>query len=405
MGRLARISGVKAVAEAVRAADVDVIASYPIRPYTGVMIELARMVADGELDAEFVHAEGEHAQLSIVMGASAAGARVFTGSAGVGITYAFELYSPIAGEGHPVQCMIANRTLDPPGDFGSEHTEAMSARDQGWIMGWASTPQEAYDNTLIYYRLGEDPRVLLPQFPCQDGYFLSHVSGDVLLADREQVDAFLPPFRPERSLDPADPWLFGPQCRADQGAAIERGRAESMAAARRIIPEVIADFNRIFGRSYGPFLQEFQTEDAEMVFFGQGAHIETARRAAALLRGEGVKIGVVQLRFFRPFPTAEVAAALSRFGAVGILENANSFGCADDSGPLTLDVRAALYPVDSRPKLLTFTAGLGGEVVRIDDFFRMADALREALASERLARRVFWVGFEPLHVRGEEPGR
>ena len=400
MATTLRISGVKAVAEAVKAADVDVISSYPIRPYTGAMIELARMVAEGELDAEFVHAEGEHAQLSIVMGASAAGARVFTGSSGVGITYAFELYSPIAGEFHPVQCIIADRTLDPPGDFGSEHTEAMSTRDQGWIMGWASTPQEAYDNTLMYYRLGEDPRVMLPQFPCQDGYFISHVAGEVTLGDQEQVRAFLPPFRPARSLDPADPWLFGPQCRADQGAAIERGRAEAMRTARRVIPEVVADFNRIFGRGYSPFLQEYLTDDAELVFFGQGAHIDTSRRAAALMREEGVKAGVVQLRFFRPFPTAEVMQVLSRFKAVGILENANSFGCADDAGPLTLDVRSALYPAERRPVILTFLSGLGGEVVRITDFYAMAESLREA-ARGTAVRRVFWLGFEPLQVRGE----
>jgi pyruvate ferredoxin oxidoreductase alpha subunit/oxalate oxidoreductase subunit alpha len=294
--------------------------------------------------------------------------------------------------------MIADRTLDPPGDFGSEHTDAMSARDQGWIMGWASTPQEAYDNTLIYYRLGEDPRISLPQFPCQDGYFISHVSGQVELGDKDQVQAFLPPFRPARTLDPSDPWLFGPQCRADQGAAIERGRAESMQTARRLIPEVVADFNRIFGRAHAPFLQEFETDDAEIVFFGQGAHIETARRAAALMRQDGLKVGVVQLRFFRPFPTDEVARVLSRFAAVGILENANSFGCADDSGPLSLDVRAALYPVERRPKLLTFVSGLGGEVVRIDDFFAMADALKNAMRADHLAKRVFWLGFEPLQV-------
>lgn len=400
MGRTVRISGVKAVAEAVKAADVDVIASYPIRPYTGVMIELARMVADGELDAEFIHAEGEHAQLSIVMGASASGARVFTGSSGVGITYAFELYSPIAGEFHPVQCMIADRTLDPPGDFGSEHTEAMSARDQGWIMGWASTPQEAYDNTLIYYRLGEDRRVMLPQFPCQDGYFISHVAGDVQLGDTEQIAAFLPPFRPDRALDPGDPWLFGPQCRADQGAAIERGRAAAMRTAREIIPEIVRDFNRIFGRDYAPFLQEYMTDDAEMVFFGQGAHIETARKAVALMREDGLKVGVVQLRFFRPFPTAEVAATLSRFGAVAILENANSFGCADDAGPLTLDVRAALYPEPRRPLLTTFLSGLGGEVVRVTDFYGMVAGLREAVETRGGSKRVYWLGFEPLQAGG-----
>ena len=141
------------------------------------------MVANGELDAEFVHGEGEHAQLSVVLGASAAGARAYTGSAGVGVTYAFELYSPMAGGRYPIQMAIADRTLDPPGDFGSEHTDAMSFRDQGWLMGWASTPQEVFDNTLINYRVGEDPRVMLPQMVCQDGYLhfpypgQSHVAG------------------------------------------------------------------------------------------------------------------------------------------------------------------------------------------------------------------------------------
>ncbi|MGB4512090.1 MAG: hypothetical protein WBI31_10600, partial [Thermacetogeniaceae bacterium] len=132
MGKVRRISGCVAAAEAVRLADVDVISSYPIRPYTGIMSELARMIADGELDAELVYAEGEHAQLSVVYGASAAGARTFTGSSGVGVTFAFEVYSPISGERLPVQMAIGDRTLDPPGDFGSEHTDAECCRDQGW---------------------------------------------------------------------------------------------------------------------------------------------------------------------------------------------------------------------------------------------------------------------------------
>ena len=398
VGKKVRISGCKAVAEAVKAADVDVICSYPIRPYTGTMIELARMVAEGELDAEFVHGEGEHAQLSVVLGASAAGARVFTGSSGVGVTYAFEVYSPTAGEFHPVQCMIANRTLDPPGDFGSEHTEALSTRDQGWIMGWAATPQEAYDNTLMFYRIGEDPRVSLPQFPCQDGYFVSHIPGEVELGTPEQVKAFLPPFKPERSLDPQDPVLMGPQCRPDQGAAIELGRAEAMVSARKIIPEVVKEFNQIFGRNYSPFLQEYMTEDADIVFFGQGAHTEPARLAAERLRREELKIGVIRLRFMRPFPTDEIMNRLSQFKVVGVLENSNSFGGAYDSGPVTAEVLAALYQAENRPKVLTFLGGLGGENIRLTDYYNMAAAMKEALDKERLAKRVFWVGFEPFKV-------
>ena len=202
MGTKRRISGCVAVAHAVRLADVDVICSYPIRPYTGIMSELARMVADGELDAEFIHGEGEHGQLSVVYGASAAGARAFTGSSGVGVTYAMEVYSPIAGERLPLQMAIADRTLDPPGDFGSEHTDALCGRDQGWLQGWASTPQEALDMSLMYYRIGEDPRVLLPQFACQDGYYVSHILGEVDIPDQAQVKEFLPPYKNRHTLDP-----------------------------------------------------------------------------------------------------------------------------------------------------------------------------------------------------------
>lgn len=394
MGKKVKLSGCAAVAQAVKAADVDVICSYPIRPYTGTMIELARMVATGELDAEFVHGEGEHAQLSVVLGASAAGARVFTGTAGVGCTYAMELFSPISGEFHPVQCMIGNRTLDPPGDFGSEHTEVMTTRDQGWITGWAESPQECFDNTLIYYRIGEDPRVMLPQFPCQDGYFLTHIPDEVELPEPGQVESFLPPFRPKHTLDPAKPVIMGPQCRPDQGAAIEMGRNNAMKRARLLIPEVIKEFGRQFGRNYDPFVEKYKTEDAEYVLVGQGAHARTAKAAADKMREMGEKVGVARLRFMRPFPHEELAEAVGHAKVVGILENSNSFGATLDSGPVTLETRAALYDLEKRPKVLTFMEGLGGEVVRLHDFYWMVKVMKEAAGLSKPNKQVFWVGFD-----------
>jgi len=278
MAKEMTLSGCAASAQAVKMAKVDVICSYPIRPYTAAMMELAKMVAEGELDAEFIHGEGEHAQLSVVYGASAAGARTFTGSSGVGVTYAMEVYSPISGARLPVQMMIADRALDPPGDFGSEHTDAMSCRDQGWIMGWAESPQEAFDNHLINYRIGEDPRVMLPQFVCQDGYFVSHIPGKVLIPDQAQVDEFLPPYNPGKHvLDPKQPVSHGPQIRPDQGAIMDLQRAEAFLEMPKVIEEAVGDFNRIFGRHYSPFVEEFLTDDAEIVFFIQGGHAATAR--------------------------------------------------------------------------------------------------------------------------------
>ncbi|HEY6554637.1 MAG TPA: pyruvate ferredoxin oxidoreductase, partial [Vicinamibacteria bacterium] len=262
MAKEMTLSGCASSAQAAKLARVEVICSYPIRPYTAIMMELAKMVANGELDAEFIHGEGEHAQLSVVAGACAAGARALTGSSGVGVTYAMETYSPIAGGRLPLQMMIADRALDPPGDFGSEQTDAMSTRDQGWLLGWAENPQEAFDNCLINYRVGEDHRVLLPQMVCQDGYFVSHIPGMCSIPDQSQVDEFLPPYKLPHPLDPKRPISHGPQIRPDQGTIMDLQRAEAMLAAPQVIKEALADFGRIFGRQYG-FLDEYKTEDAE----------------------------------------------------------------------------------------------------------------------------------------------
>jgi len=388
------LSGCAASAQAAKMAKVEVICSYPIRPYTALMMELAKMVANGELDAEFVYGEGEHAQLSVVAGASAAGARTLTGSSGVGVTYAFETYSPIAGGRLPVQMMIADRALDPPGDFGSEHTDAMSCRDQGWLMGWAENPQEAFDNSLINYRIGEDHRVLLPQFVCQDGYFVSHISGKVVLPEQSQVDEFLPPYKLPHPLDPKHPVSHGPQIRPDQGTVMDLQRAQAMLDAPKVIKEAIDDFNRIFGRNYSPFVDEFMTEDAEMVFFIQGAHNMTARHAIKHLRSKGVKIGLVKLRFVRPWPTQEVAEVLSRFKAVGVVETSTSYGGAMRGGNLLHEVRASLYDAPQRPLTTSFMAGLGGEMVPLKEFYYMADILSEMIKDGKAKKTVHWVGFE-----------
>src|SRR6266496_1902753 len=162
-GRRQRLNGCAAAAYAALYANVDVVTAYPIRPYTAIMMNLAQFIADGILDAEYIAADGEHSQFSAAFGAGSCGARAFTGSSGVGVTYGYEMYSIISGARIPIQMAIADRTLDPPGDFGSEHTDALCTRDMGWLMGWAATPQEVFDKTLIAYAIGEDPRVLLPQ--------------------------------------------------------------------------------------------------------------------------------------------------------------------------------------------------------------------------------------------------
>ena len=388
------LTGCSAAAQAAKLAEVEVICSYPIRPYTAIMMELVKMVANGELDAEFVYGEGEHAQLSVVLGASACGARAYTGSAGVGVAYAFELYSPMAGGRYPVQMAVADRTLDPPGDFGSEHTDGMMVRDQGWLMGWACTPQEVFDNTLLGYRIGEDPRVMLPQMMCQDGYFISHIADKVKLADPAQVREFLPPYKAPHPLSITCPVSHGPQIRPDQGAPMDAQRAQVFLDVPKVIKEATEDFNRIFKRSYDPFLEKYKLEDAEIAFFIQGAHANTCRQTVDALRKQGVKAGMARLRWVRPWPTHEIAAALGHVKAVGAVETSTSYGGAMRGGNLIHELRATLYDLDDRPLVTSFMAGLGGETVWPEDFQFMAKVLLQMAKEKQTRRYVYWIGFE-----------
>ena len=389
-----RINGCVASAQAAKYADVDVITAYPIRPYTATMMALAQMVANGEFDAEYIVADSEHSQLSIAHGASSSGARVFTGSSGVGVQFAYELYSPISGSRMPVQMMIADRTLDPPGDFGSEHTDALSTRDMGWLMGWACDAQEAFDNHLMAYRIGEDPRVLLPQMVCQDGFFVSHITTDVELPDPGQVREFLPPYKHPYPLDPRHPVSHGPQIMPEQGPPLQLERARAMEGSMAVIEEVHEEFAKIFGRRYDPWLEEYKTDGADIVFFLQGGHAVTARFAIQHLRDQGVKVGMVRLRTIRPYPTDRVNEVLSRFKVVGVIETNMGLGSVSSGGSLYAEVCSALYESPKRPLVVSFMAGMGGEAIVLKEFYWMTQKMTEALKRGRIEKRTHWVGFE-----------
>jgi pyruvate ferredoxin oxidoreductase alpha subunit/oxalate oxidoreductase subunit alpha len=388
------LSGCAAAAQGAKFAEVEVICSFPIRPYTAIMMELAKMVATGELDAEFLHGEGEHAQVSVVLGASACGARAYTGSSGVGVTYAFEVYSPAAGGRYPFQMAIADRTLDPPGDFGSEHTDAMSARDQGWLMSWASSPQEVFDNTLINYRVGEDPRVMLPQFVCQDGYFISHIADKVVLPELSQVREFLPPYSAPHPLSTTCPVSHGPQIRPDQGAPMDAQRAMTFLELPPVIEKAVADYNKIFGRKLDPWLEKYMMEDAEVAFFIQGAHANTCKAAIRQLRSQGLKAGMVRPRWTRPWPTQQIMEALAHVKAVATVESSTSYGGATRGGNLIHELSATLYDLDKRPLLTSFMAGLGGDVILLEDFYYMAKIMKKMAEEKKVRQKVYWVGFE-----------
>jgi pyruvate ferredoxin oxidoreductase alpha subunit len=388
------LTGCEAIAQALRLADVDVIAAYPIRPYDGVMQAVAKLLADGQMDAEYIVAEGEHSQFEIVKHASAVGSRVFVGSSGVGWFYAFEAIAVTAGLRLPVVAIVGNRALDDPGAFGVEHNDALAVRDLGWMLAWVESAQEALDTSLMAYRIAEDKRIMLPCALGVDGAFLTHSQHLVRVPPREAVNRFLPAYNMgDRILHPDNPITIAPQVDQDWLMELRMQNDQAMRRARGIIQEVHADFKRIFGRGGdNPFVEEYMTDDADIVLFGQGTMAMPMRVLVRRLRAEGKKVGFVRLKWFRPFPTEEIQAILPRFKAVGIVDRDYSFGSPDYGGVLYNEIKAALYDVDKRPPVLGFVAGLGGREVTIDMGVEMTNFVFEAAESGQMQHPVRWIG-------------
>jgi pyruvate ferredoxin oxidoreductase alpha subunit/oxalate oxidoreductase subunit alpha len=229
---------------------------------------------------------------------------------------------------------------------------------------------------------------------CQDGYFVSHISGEVELPDSEQVEAFLPPYKLPYALDPRRPVSHGAQIMPEQGPPLQLSRARAMEDAVPVMREVTDSFGEIFGRRYPHFIEGYRLDDAEIAFFVQGAHATTAKSAVDHLRDQGVKIGLARLLWFRPFPTEDAQQLLSHLKAVGVVETNLGLGGATSGGVLSLDLATALYPLKERPLLTSFMAGMGGEAVPTHEFQWMAEKLQKAAREGRVEKMAHWVGFE-----------
>jgi pyruvate ferredoxin oxidoreductase alpha subunit len=387
------ITGSEAIAVACKLADVDVITAYPIRPYDTVMQYVAKLVSNGEMDCEYIVAEGEHSQFEIVKHASACGARVFTGSSGVGWMYAMECLTVTPALRIPMIAMVGNRALDDPGAFGVEHNDALAVRDLGWQLVWVDSAQEALDTALIAYRVAEDRRIFLPVAISCDGAFLTHSQGIVKIPSQAKVDAFLPRYdRKDLLLHPDNPITVAPQANEDWLMEIRRQTAAAMERSAGVIREAYADFERIFGRKYGnPFYEEYMTDDADVVLVGMGTLSNPVRVAIRQMREEGKKVGFVRLRWFRPFPAEELAKSLGRFKAVGVIDRDFSLGSPYHSGVVATEVRTALYQSGSRPQVVGFICGLGGREVTLPDVRKMSEIVSQA-ASGKPQPATQWIG-------------
>src|SRR5438067_2003035 len=364
------MSGCEAIAEAIRLAD-------------GVMQAAAKLIANGKMDVEYIVADGEHSQFEIVKHACAVGSRVFVGSSGVGWFYAFEAIAVTAGLRLPVVAICGNRALDDPGAFGCEHNDALAVRDLGWLLCWAETAQESMDFALTAWRVG------------QDGAFLTHSQQIVKIPTQAAVDQFLPKFDlGDRLLHPDNPITIAPQVDQDWLMEIRMQNDQAMRKALDVITEAHADFKRLFGRGgENPFLDEYMTDDAEVVFIGQGTLSLPMKVAIRKLRKEGHKVGLVRLKWFRPFATADVVKSLSRFKAVGVIDRDYSFGSPYYGGVLYNEIRSALYSVEKRPTIVGFIAALGGREIEQPMAREMFDKLTAAASGGLKSGDItHWIG-------------
>jgi pyruvate ferredoxin oxidoreductase alpha subunit len=377
---LRQIEGSRAVAESVALCRPEVICAYPISPQTHIVEALSELVKSGQLaPCEFINVESEFAAMSVAIGASAAGARAYTATASQGLLFMAEAVYNASGLGLPIVMTVANRAIGAPINIWNDHSDSMSQRDCGWIQLFAAHNQEALDLHIQAFRLAEE--LSMPVMVCMDGFILTHAYERVDMPTQEQVDAFLPPYEPRQVLDPAEPVSIGAMVGPEAFMEVRYlAHAKQLMALERI-PQIGAEFEQRFGRHTGGLVRGYHLDDADTVVVALGSVLGTLRETVQELRArDGLKIGVLGITSFRPFPLAAVRAALQGARRVVVLEKSFSVGLG---GVVSTDVRLALSGLSLRG--CTVVAGLGGRAITRGSLARM---LREAVA-DKLAPLTF----------------
>jgi len=371
---LRQVEGSRAVAEAVALCRPEVICAYPISPQTHIVENLSQLVKTGELTpCEFVNVESEFAAMSVAIGASATGARAYTATASQGLLYMVEALYNASGLGLPIVMTVANRAIGAPINIWNDHSDSMSQRDCGWIQLFAETNQEALDLHIQAFRLAEE--LSTPVMVCMDGFILTHAVERVDVPAQAQVDAFLPPYVPRQVLDPDEPISIGAMVGPEAFMEVKYLAHAKQMQALELIPEVAADFKGAFGRDSGGLIRSYRVEDAETIVVALGSVLGTIKDTIDELREQGVKIGVVGITSFRPFPLAAVRAALGHSQRVVVLEKALAVGIG---GIVAANVRTALAGIEVRG--YTVIAGLGGRAITKASLHRLlTDAVADRL--------------------------
>ena len=353
-----RMSGNEAVAYAIKQINPDVMPAFPITPSTELPQFVSNYIANGEIDTEFIPVESEHSSMSAAIGASAAGARTLTATSSCGLAYMWEVLYVAASDRLPIALALVNRGLTGPLNINCEHSDSMGARDSGWIQIYAENNQEAYDNFVMAYRIAEHKDVMLPIMACMDGFITSHAVENITLLEDDLVKNFVGEYKPEHYLLNKDEVMaIGPYAVSNYCMEAKRAQAQAMMNAKQVILDVAKEFEEMSGRKYGLF-EEYRLEDADYAFVIIGSAAGTSKDAVDKLREQGMKVGLLKLRVFRPFPDIEIAKALSNCKAVAIMDRSESF--RSKGGPLGAEVKAALYDYAKHVTAFNLIYGLGG---------------------------------------------
>jgi pyruvate ferredoxin oxidoreductase alpha subunit len=378
------ICGNDAVAEGVRLARPHVISAYPITPQTISVERLSEMVEDGSLKAEFMHVESEHSALACAMGVSSVGARAFTATSSQGLLYMAECLPYASGARMPIVMMNANRALATPWNIYGDQMDAMFLLNSGWIQVYVEDAQEALDMMIQAYRIAEDKAVMAPMMVNLDGFVLTHTYELVEIPDQAEVDAFLPPINLSDQIMSVDaPKSLCISAGNDFNQEFKIKQENDMNASVPVIEAVDKAFGDSFGRYYNGMIDTYMCDDADVILVTTGSVTGTARIVCDQLRSEGKKVGVLKLRYVRPFPAQYLRDTLKDAKAVGVVDKNISFGY---EGTIFTNVNSALVTLEKSPSTLNFIGGLGGRDITKENIRQAYEAMLSKSAGEQVER-------------------
>ncbi len=392
MNNVSVIEGSEAVAAAVKACRPHVISSFPISPQTHIVEALARMVADGELDAEYIRVESEFSAASVLAGASAAGSRSYTASSSQGLLLMTEVLYASAGMRLPFVITGVNRSISAPINIQVDHQDTMSLRDAGLIQFYVESSQEAYDLHLAAFKIAQNPNIMLPVMVCMDGWVLTHSYERVELVDQEAVDLFLPPFKPEHYLDPANPKTWGSYAESDVMMEFKYAIHKAMTEGKTHIKTILDEVSELTGRDNSGLIEAYRTHDADVILVAMGSVAGTTKDAIDDLRNAGKKVGLVKIRCYRPFPHGEIWQAVKQASVIAVMDANISMG---SEGAVGLDLKSKIINKPDAPMVIDFIAGLGGREINSKTIAGLVDRAQQACRSGIVRPEAEWVDLDP----------